>query len=226
MITRAQEKFIRALHTKKGRREHGFTLVEGKKPLEAAGKAVEWRFTEADTPQFATLLTTETPQEIAGVAKIPQWTTEDIAKQPVIIVLDGVQDPGNVGAILRLCAGFSASLIAVDSADISSPKVVRASVGMLFHVPWRIVSRNALEQTVQELARPVYRLEKKPDSIALGSTLIKTPCILIAGSEGGGIRTTIAGQSLEITHNSALESLNVTHALAITLWSISGLHNK
>lgn len=217
MLTREQEKLIRSLATKKGRESSGLCLVEGKKAIETAGDAMVYTFGSKDTSRFGDLVTTETPQERAGVARIPQSSVRDITSRDVIVVLDGVQDPGNVGSILRLCLGFDASLVLIESADVTSPKVIRASVGTLFAVPWIRVERKDAPAALRALDRPVYRLEKIPDAKKFDAKKIKRPCLLIAGSEGGGIQLKIIGESIAVSHNTQLESLNVGHALAIVL---------
>ena len=218
MLTNAQEKLIRSLHTKKGRSKSGQCLVEGPRAVEAAGDAIEWTFTREDIGSFSDLVTTETPQEIAAVARIPQWTRDDVATRPTIVVLDGVQDPGNVGAILRLCQGFNASALLVESADVTSPKVVRSSAGALFSVPWIDVARGDASAVIKTFDRGVYRLERKDDAKAITTISIEDPIVLIVGSEGQGIHLDVDGTSVMIAHDPALESLNVGHALAIALF--------
>ncbi len=214
MLTTSQEKLIQSLHTKKGRDESGLCLVEGAKVIETAATAVEFTFTKKDTKRFEKLVTTVTPNETAGVARIPKWSHDDIRSRNTIIVLDEVQDPGNVGAIMRLCLGFDASLILVECADPVSPKVIRSSVGAVFHVPWIEVKRSVAPVLIEEFERPLFRLE-------LGGTTSSLPkgkpCVIIAGSEGHGISLDIKGTSISIPHNPKLESLNVGHALAIIL---------
>ena len=136
MLTNSQQKLIKSLHTKKGRQKTDLCLVEGKKNIELAADLIEYTFTKEDTPQFDKLVTTETPQDIAGVAKIPAYKLEDIKKHDCIVVLDNIQDPGNVGTILRLCLGFDAALILINSADPTSPKVIRSSAGAVFQTNW------------------------------------------------------------------------------------------
>ena len=216
-LTRAQEKLIRSLHDKKGREESGLCLIEGEKNIEAAGEAVEFAFRREDTPGFNRLVTTETPQDVAAVAKIPVWSEDAIRHQPTIVVLDGVQDPGNVGAALRLCLGFHASLVLIESADPTSPKVIRASVGAMFQVPWREIARTQAEAYLADIGRPVYRLEKTPASQDISLLAKEAAVTLIAGSEGQGIHLPTEGQALAIRHDPRLESLNVGHALAIAL---------
>lgn len=217
MLSINQEKLILSLQTKKGREKSGLCLVEGEKVVKTAGDAVNYTFTKNDTKEFDRLVTTETPQNIAAVASIPTWTLDDIKSQKVIVVLDGVQDPGNVGSILRLCLGFNAGLILIDSADVTNPKVIRSSVGAIFQVPWIHISSQISSKLLKNLNLPIYRLEKKKNAIDLKKAKLKTPLILIAGSEGQGIKSRIKGDSIFINHNSKLESLNVSHSLAIAL---------
>lgn len=220
MLTKNQEKLITSLQTKKGREKAGQCLVEGKKVIETTGKAVVFTFTSHDTRQFKKLVTTETPQDIAGVATIPTWTAKDISKSPIIVVLDGIQDPGNVGSILRLCLGFGASLVLIECADITSPKVVRASAGAMFVVPWIEYVRKDANMLINEINRPIYRLEARKGAITVSNESIKKledKIILIVGSEGSGIKLSVSGTSLRIPHSPSLESLNVGHSLAILL---------
>ncbi|PJC01871.1 MAG: hypothetical protein CO073_02455 [Candidatus Komeilibacteria bacterium CG_4_9_14_0_8_um_filter_36_9] len=216
MLSKAQEKLIKSLHNNKGRQKSGLCLVEGQKVIDLAGDLVQLEFTNKDSDSFAGLVTTETPQEIAATALIPKWKVDDISSKEIIVLLDNVQDPGNVGSILRLCLGFNASLVLVESVDVTSSKVIRSSVGSMFQVPWLAVDRTAVETFVKDMNREVYRLEKK-DQAEKFDISIKKPLILIAGSEGQGITLPIKGQSVYIDHDQVLESLNVGHALAIAL---------
>ena len=213
-LTSAQEKTIKSLHSKKGRKNTGLCLVEGKKNVEAAGDAVDFTFSTSETKLFKSLVTTDTPQDIAAVAKIPTYKLDDIEKSNLIIVLDTVQDPGNVGAILRLCLAFDASLLLVESADPTSPKVIRSSAGALFSVPFMEISKESAIATIQRLNRPVYKLEKASDGV---TAISDATAIVVAGSEGNGITLPVKGTSISISHSKKLESLNVGHALAILL---------
>lgn len=228
MLTVKQEKLIRSLATKKGRTESGFCLVEGEKNVAEAGDLVEFTFTPDDSKDFSSLVETVTPQPTAAVARIPVYTKDDIVRCDRIVVLDGVQDPGNVGAILRLCLGFDASLLLIESADPSNTKVIRSSAGAFFNVPWLEIERPGAEEELYSYGREVYRLEgkKSKNDIALNQKNIKLmpeKLLLVAGSEGQGIKLGIAGTSLNIKHSEKLESLNVANALAIVL---SRLYSK
>lgn len=218
MLTRAQEKLIRSLQTKKGRRESGLCLVEGRKPIETAKGSIEFAFGRKDSPRFDKLVSVESPQELAAVARIPNWSLDEVGSRGTVVVLDGVQDPGNVGAILRLCLGFDGALILVESADPASPKVIRSSVGAMFRVPWLKVSRAKAAESVRKLDRPVFRLEKRKGASDLSAFATASKAVLVAGSEGSGIRLDIKGTSVAVRHDPALESLNVGHAIALALY--------
>lgn len=223
MLSAAKKKLIRSLHTKKGRLKSGQCLVEGSKSITAAGDAVEFTFTPTDLAagEFETLVTTETPQSIAAVALIPEWSEDDVLSKRTIVVLDSVQDPGNVGAIVRLCLGFDASLLLIESADVSSPKVVRSSAGAVFAVPWMKLSPSETRTFVKQHERQMLRLERRDDSKPLSDITHDELVYLVVGSEGSGISFTKDGQSVVIEHEEALESLNVATAVAISLYSRS-----
>jgi TrmH family RNA methyltransferase len=217
MLTRSQEKLIRSLKTKKGRQESGRCLVEGSKLIKEAGRFVDFQFGPEDTKEFAKLVSTETPQPVAAVAQIPEWDWPNLDERPTTVVLDNVQDPGNVGTIMRLCLGFNAGLVLVESADPSAPKVIRASAGAIFKLPWISVSRTEAEVQLDGDERPLFRLEKRPQGKDLRALVKPRQAILVAGSEGQGISLRVSGTSVAIKHESRLESLNVAAALAIAL---------
>ena len=223
MLTHAQESLIRSLQTKKGRTESGFCLVEGEKNVAEAKEFIEFTFTPQDSIKFEQLVSTETPQAFAAVARIPVSEFSDIKARKLIVVLDGVQDPGNVGTILRLCLGFNAALVLIESADPSNPKVVRASAGAFFKVPWLEIKRELAVEKIAELKGTIFRLENNKKAELLDKKFSfpkKEKIIIIAGSEGQGISLLLKGKSLAIAHDKKLESLNVAVALAIVLNTI------
>lgn len=221
MLSQKQEKLIKSLQTQKGREKSGFCLVEGAKNIKEADKYIEYTFTPEDSKDFKKLVTTKTPQSLAAVAKIPQWEQTDVEKYPTIVVLDGVQNPGNIGTIFRLCLGFNASLILIDSADPANSKAIRSSAGSFFHVPYLRLKRNNSLEILESFKRKTYKLElskNQRNQIVFDPTKkLEEEIIIIAGSEGQGIILDIEGTSLNIPHDKKLESLNVTHSLAIIL---------
>ncbi|MEK7632217.1 MAG: RNA methyltransferase [Patescibacteria group bacterium] len=220
MLTPAQEKLLQQLTTKRGRREAEMFVIEGEKFVRDAGGLVEFTFTPADTTRFAEYVSTETPQAFAAVARIPKVTMKRFAESATIVVLDGVQDPGNVGTILRAALGFGASVLLVESAEVTNPKVVRASASAILRTPWMTVAREDAGAIIASFHRPVYRLELR-DGAVLPDEIRIEPCVVVAGSEGKGITLPVAGTSVAIPHNPALESLNVGVATSIILYERS-----
>ncbi len=221
MLNRSQEKLVRAVMTKKGREKTGRCLVEGPKLLEEAGDLLDFYFDQHTTEGFKDIVTTDNPQQVAGIARIPNWADEVLMTRPVLIVLDGVQDPANVGAAFRLALGFDAALILTNSADPTSPKVIRSSAGAIFHAPWRTISTEKLPAFLKKANRPIYRLEKRGNAKPVTEITHREPVVLVVGSEGQGIQSAIDGASVFVPHRPELESLNVTHALAIALYEHS-----
>ncbi len=192
-------------------------MIEGEKFVRDAGDLVEWTFTPSDTSRYNEFVSTETPQAFAAVAQIPQWNISDLRARPTIVVLDGVQDPGNVGTILRACLGFNASLLLVESVEVTNPKTVRASASAILRVPWMTVARSEAVKMIESFKRPIYLLEMAEDAINL-SQIGHEPCVLIAGNEGSGISLPIDGISVMIPIERVLESLNVGVATSLALY--------
>ena len=219
MLSKAQQRLLLALQKRKEREGRGMFIIEGEKFVRDAGKLVEFTFTDRDTTIYREVISTEAPQGTAAVARVPAWTMEDITSKPTIVVLDGVQDPGNVGTVLRACLGFNASLLLVESAEVTNPKTVRSSASAILRVPWKTVSRDEAPELLTSFNRPVFRLELKKGAVTPAEMSPK-PKIIIAGNEGKGIRLVINGTSVAIPHNSALESLNVAMATSIVLYEL------
>ncbi len=222
MLSKKQEKLIRSLNTKKGRQKNGLCLVDNLKVLDSLPESqILFTFNSKDTPLFDKLVTVETPRDKAAVVSIPRYQEADIQNNSTWIVLDGIQNPGNMGAIFRLALGFNATLILAESTDPSSPKVIRSSAGAFFQVPWIPKNRNEIGPWLTKQKRAIYRLESpKPNKKALllnHKIELPKPLILIVGSEGQGILLKTKGTVLTIPHDKNLESLNVTHSLAIVL---------
>lgn len=176
---------------------------------------------------FHKISTLQTPQPIAALFEIPKASSADLLAQTgLIILLDNVQDPGNVGTIIRTANWFGVEhiLLTEGSADPFSPKVVQASMGALSQVH---VSR--LEQSAADFLSSyqgkVYGTFLDGESIYTTPNLPKEtePALLVMGNEGNGIGIEVEPY---ITHrllipphraDIATESLNVAIATAICL---------
>ncbi|CAM3615115.1 RNA methyltransferase [Erysipelothrix urinaevulpis] len=134
------------------------------------------------------------------------------------ILIDGVQDPGNIGTMIRTAHsfGFDAIYLSNNSADHLSPKAIRSSQGAVFHIP---VIRGDLREIIQALKKEkikVYVTNLSSDSVPLESLRVE-PVAIVMGSEGQGVSQeilTYADQEIIIEMN-AFDSLNVAIAQGI-----------
>jgi RNA methyltransferase, TrmH family len=181
--------------------------------------------TYVDERQFASAAETDSPQGVLAVAEIPVRGLEDIelATRARLVVLDAVQDPGNVGTILRTAAALGAAAVLgmPGTVDLWNAKVVRSAMGALFHSP-------AFMSTWAEL--DTFRARH---SVALwGADAGGTPLesvqpperlALLVGNEGAGLSSegrARVDQSVSIPIGSTVESLNVAVATGIFLYQL------
>ncbi|WP_112181570.1 MULTISPECIES: RNA methyltransferase [Paraliobacillus] len=167
------------------------------------------------------LTDTKTPQ---GIAAIVQMKELKIVNNQKLLLLDAIQDPGNVGTMIRTAdaAGFDAVVLGDGTVDLYNDKVIRASQGSLFHLP--IARKNLL----------AYTKELKSQNVSIwGSTLeqaspiqeiaIPEQLALIVGNEGAGVDQNlleVADQRVHIPIYGQAESLNVSVATGIMLYQI------
>jgi TrmH family RNA methyltransferase len=221
MLSQIQEKLIKSLQNNKGRDKANLWLVEGAKFLELAGSAVQLTFTAEDTTNFHLLTTTNSPPVIAGTVRPPHFQLAEVAIKKTILLLDNIQDPGNLGTIIRLAGAFNAGLILFNCVDPGSPKVIRSSAGTVFQTPWLKMDLATIQKWLKTLPRPIYRLENTAQAQPLTVTSNKTlpaEILLVIGSEGQGITMPIDGESLFIQHQPLIDSINVATAVAIALF--------
>lgn len=218
-LSKGQRKLVLELATKKkAREERGMFLIEGEKFVRDMQGLVEFSFTDRDVPDFRELSLTDAPQGVAAVARIPKFSWDDILSRKTIVVLDGVQDPGNVGTVIRTALGFDASVVLIESADPTNPKAVRSATGALLKTPWIQTDRASVERVAADTGRAIYRLELRDNAVPPQAIPPQEDILLIVGSEGRGIRMDIEGWSVAIPHNPELESLNVALAVGIVLY--------
>lgn len=167
---------------------------------------------------------TETPQGIAAIAEKSQLPFASLIKQrdALVVLLDGVQDPGNVGTIIRSAdaAGATGIVLGRGTADLYNPKTVRATMGSLFHLP---VVEADLHELLPEAAAQGIRLvgtslQAETDCYTLD---LKSPAWLIVGNEGAGVSPDV---ERHVTHRTIIpmhgraESLNVAMATTVLLF--------
>lgn len=165
----------------------------------------------------------DTPSTIMGLCR--KAKDEDVVGNRILI-LDGIQDPGNLGTIIRSAVAFDVDTIVLSerTVDLYNPKVLRATQGMFFHV--RVVSKLALEviSMLQNLDIPVYgtSVVNGVDVRSLDESEKKN-FALVVGNEGNGVRDeilSVCNKNLYIEMNKNVESLNVAIAASILLYEL------
>lgn len=190
----------------------------------AAERVGQWDFPllELAPDLMAQAGDTETSQGIMAVFPLPTWGLEDI-EGDLVLVLDGIRDPGNAGTLLRsaVAAGVKGVLAVSGTVDLSSPKVVRSSMGGIFRVPW--LNNLAPSQLLEWAEAGGYRLISMEPR---GGTPFHRydytgKLALVVGSEAHGISREIAGacaHSLTIPMPGGQESLNAAMAATLVLY--------
>jgi TrmH family RNA methyltransferase len=178
---------------------------------------------------FQGAVATESPQGIAALVRLREHTLDEVLAppQPLLVVAAGIQDPGNLGTIVRSAEAFGATglLIAERTVGPFNPKVVRASAGSLFRLP---VVRAGLAAVLPRLRQTGLRLiatsSHKGVPLDQASEQLAGPLALFIGGEGAGLpRDVLAAidSTVVIPHSPRVESLNAGIAAAIVLYEIS-----
>jgi TrmH family RNA methyltransferase len=182
---------------------------------------------EIGTRAFAELAGTETPQGILAIVQPRVWAIDGVTTGPILVV-DGVQDPGNVGTLIRTAhaLGASASLLLRGSADPMNPKALRAAMGATFRHP--VVQLDDAPFIAWARSRDAILWAAAADGLPLARALEarqtrKELIAVMVGNEGAGIRphlNEIAAQRVAIPLAHGAESLNVAVAAGILLYEV------
>ena len=164
------------------------------------------------------------PQGALFLAKLPQVEPPKELTGRRYLVLDGVQDPGNVGTIWRSADALGADglLLVNGCADPYSPKVVRASMGACFRLPLWETTVEELEGLLERSGIPLYATALREDTVDVRQADLTRAAVVI-GSEGRGVSRALldrAGQTLKIPMRARCESLNAAGAAVIVLWEM------
>ena len=240
MISKNQQKYIRQLEQKKYRKREGLFVAEGTKVVgdllkrytpEAVFSTLQWQAPDGIKPQIVTdeelqrISFQQHPQQVLALFPIPSQTTDDpqtlINRQTLTLALDGVQDPGNLGTIIRIADwfGINTLICSEDTADAWNPKVVQATMGSLARI-------NIIYTSLPTL------LDRLPDNYPVYGTFLDGKNIyteqltsgglIIMGNEGNGIseevRQRVNRRLLipDFHQGETADSLNVAIATAIT----------
>ena len=238
MLSKSTISLLKSLQQKKFRIEHGLFLVEGYKSVidfaNSAYQIVTIYYTNAIDPKLLNLSgkinfneislsdlekisSLRSPQEIIALIKMPEWPilkAEEL-KGKFAIALDGIQDPGNMGTIIRTADWFGIQHIicSADTVDVYNPKVVQATMGSLAHISIYYVE---LAEFLETINTPLF------GALLDGSNIYKTNFgaegLVIMGNEGNGLRPEIVKlvqKAVTIPRGGHAESLNVGIATAI-----------
>ena len=171
------------------------------------------------------LADSQTPQGIVAVVQKEEVGQTDFS-QGKFLFLENVQDPGNVGTIIRTAdaAGFTGVIVSDKSADIYSLKTLRSMQGSHFHLPIYRMSSQALLEEAKKAAIPVLATTLSKDSVDYRELLPIENFVLVMGNEGQGISPLMAESADQLVHISMkgqAESLNVAVAAGILIFHLS-----
>lgn len=229
-LSKAQIKWVRSLQLKKNRDAEGVFVAEGEKCVNELRNAFE--LVLLATPDNATSTEIEqmsslrTPQGTIGVFRKLSPETR-YPTDELILALDGIQDPGNLGTIIRTCDWFGIHdiLCSYDTADCYNPKVVQATMGALARVRLHYVDLSQVLAAIKAQGTPLYGTLLEGTNMYLSNAIPdKQHGVIIMGNEGNGISSAVRQL---ITHPLLIpsypanavtsESLNVGIATAIVL---------
>ena len=183
-------------------------------------RTVEW--IKVDPALIKYICDTQTPQGIVAVARIPQWDLKPLMQESgLLIYLDGLADPGNMGTILRTAWAFGVSgvMLGPGCVDPFNPKVVRSSMGAVFAVP---IVLDVSPETLAQSKKSGYRLLADSLNTDLNISEVDfSGAIIIIGSEARGISSKVlkfCDSSFKIPIFTAVDSLNAAVACGIIIW--------
>lgn len=232
MVTKSELKYIQSLSDKKVRLENGCFIAEGVKlvgemiaagyPLKAVYALDSWESPDASIEvtrieafELEKMSLLQTPNQVLAVAMMSQNTNPIELAGQLTIVLDGIQDPGNLGTIIRTADWFGIPQIVAseDTVDVYNPKVIGASMGSFMRVQVHYKNLAAWMPTVK---LPVYGALLEGENIF--TTKAPNGGLLVIGSEGKGIRENVIDfvtHPVTIPKTGGAESLNAGIAAGI-----------
>ena len=165
----------------------------------------------------------ETPQGVVFSCALPGDALPETLENGRCLVLDGVQDPGNVGTVLRTADAFDCEVFLLPGcADLYSPKTVRAAMGVHFRRPLRRCTLDELTALLERCGVPLYAAALREDTADVRNTDLKR-CAVVIGSEGRGVSPQVlekCERTLKIPMTERCESLNAAVAAGVILWEM------
>lgn len=223
----APKKDIQAMYV-----SESFLSMEGRKE-----RLKEYDYEVVSDSVFKGISDTKTPQGILCVVKMMEYTLSDLipadneselmnGSNAHLLILEGIQDPGNLGTMIRSGEGAGVTGIIMDkeTVDIFNPKVIRASMGSLYRVPFYLTSD--LTQTVQKLKDRnihLYAAHLK-GSVLYDQPDYSKPMGFLVGNEGKGLSSEIAALAddyIRIPMEGSVESLNASVAATLLMYEVN-----
>ncbi|HEX6560242.1 MAG TPA: RNA methyltransferase [Longimicrobiales bacterium] len=253
MLSASETRLLHALKSRSGREKNQAFIVEGVRVVEEAaaagidlkfaaispsledsgrGRALLERLAATTTvrrvsdAELRNLAETDAPQGVLAVARTPRSTLETVrlAERALLLVLDAVQDPGNVGTLIRTADAFAVSAVIAlpGTVDYWNSKVVRSAAGATFHVPLISAPEADTWPWLRSNHVAICGADKHGRALEAGS--LPERSALVVGNEGAGLRKETRAQLdqlLSISMPGRAESLNVAAAAAILLYEMS-----
>ncbi len=245
-VKNAKIKSVKKLHTRKGREKLGSFLIEGEHLVEEAIEAnviineifveesfqipKKWELTNipiylVPDKVMKEVSETETPQGVAAVCELLGRKPLTVQEDGKYLLIDQVQDPGNLGTIIRTAdsAGLSGVILGAGTVDVYNSKVIRSTQGSLFHLP---VVKADLVEWVEKLQKdniPIYGTALNENAKVYNRVPAQQSFALIVGNEGSGLSEQLlklTTDNLYIPIYGKAESLNVSIATGILLYHL------
>jgi len=185
---------------------------------------------EVSAAEFASAADTDTPQGILAIAEIPNYSLPIPTPNPPyrLVVLDSVQDPGNVGTIIRTATALEADAVVTlpGTVDLWNAKVVRSSMGAHFHHPALGCTWEGLTSFLSEHDIALWAADASGEplgAVAPQRSSVPARVAIVVGNEGGGLSTQVrqrADKLVALEIAAKVESLNVAVALGIMLYQL------
>lgn len=252
-----QQTLLRKLNRKKYRQKEQLFLIEGARAVQQvlANKSVKIKALFFDNSQqywfqsqwreaaqnldsftltedlFAEVSDTDTPQGVLAMCRMPnEITAEELASQSgIIVALDAVQDPGNLGTIIRTASWFGAAglLSGKGTVDLFHPKVVRGTAGAMGAIPHCNGNLSDLLDTLESAGWSIFLLDAGADAKSISEVTSTEKTVIVVGNEAHGVDAALITKDrtavrIPSPHKQpAVESLNVAVATSIALYDFS-----
>ena len=234
MLSKNELKYIQTLCQKKQRAAERLFVAEGVKladelltmgyPVQKIYALEEWKAPVTNVPitritpfELAKISSLQTPNQVLLIAEQQEPVSEPVFKHQFTLALDGIQDPGNLGTIIRIADWFGIDQIiaSTDTVELYNPKVIQSTMGSFLRVK---IWYQDLEKVLAEKQVPIYGALLDGESIY--DTKVPSEGILVMGNESKGIRENILPliqHTITIPRIGKAESLNVAVATGVLL---------